>query len=401
MAAVASPTTLRQILVTKKPRIPIPRGGAKKNTQNRLWPELELRIWEEFSLNVLNESYGHVLEAPFPNYQLPMPSPDEALAGVTANSDLSIRHLTVWNDQLMRQTLHFAQRHLDICPGLVLRLNASPPDALSSNLTIPNARGPRPVDHLIEIDHQVMAVGIVRTSAKFSGRNVSKWLNRSTREMKWPLRQLASLCRLARTRYGYIQTDDETVVCCFSVPGDQRHVENQDNNNTQEPPLNVAIMPIPWERHGVENLTTDLALWWLSMLAMAGEHHRPIVHDDEMVKIHEWDILHLDDERGWVRRHKYSNWQEPTDPPPPPAYVTPEPGNPAVFHAAVGLHANVGFSPIMEMNEFPNNNNDMYLQVPGVDEFNAIADPANNDFDEDEFYRILGLDGQPQVGIPQ
>lgn len=75
------------------------------------------------------------------------------------------------------------------------------------------------------------------------------------------------------------------------------------------------------------------------MLAMSA-HHRDIVEEGEMVKINDWDIVYLDEERGWVRRHRYSNVEEPTSQPPPPA---PSPNNAAAFAAGVGLDANDWF----------------------------------------------------------
>lgn len=35
------------------------------------------------------------------------------------------------------------------------------------------------------------------------------------KESLWPLRQLANLCDMAKTRYGYIVTDQDLVACCF------------------------------------------------------------------------------------------------------------------------------------------------------------------------------------------
>lgn len=80
------------------------------------------------------------------------------------------------------------------------------------------------------------------------------------------------------------------------------------------------------------------------MLAMSAPHHRALLKEEEMVPINHWEVRYLDDEQGWVRSHRYSNAHEPTDPPPPPAYNTPSPGNAAAFEAAVGLHANDWFN---------------------------------------------------------
>ncbi|KAG8416977.1 hypothetical protein J3459_013030 [Metarhizium acridum] len=64
--------------------------------------------------------------------------------------------------------------------------------------------------------------------------------------------------------------------------------------------------------------------------------------DFPFVPISKWDVEYYDDERGWVRRHKYSGYKEPTEAPSPPAYETPASddgaGNAALFMAGVGLN---------------------------------------------------------------
>ncbi len=209
------------------------------------------------------------------------------------------------------------------------------------------------VDHVIGLDDypaKTLVVGIGKPGSKWSGRRL---LDADTVELLWPVRQLANICRAAETRYGYIQTNEELVVCCFS--------------ERDQVMWNAAIMPIPWSRHGVEVLTSDLALWWLCMLAMSDPCHRAIVAEGDMVKINAWDIIYHDDERGWVQRHRYSNFEEPTVPPSPPGYQTPSPGNQAAFAAGAGLHAHDWFDL------------DDNLALPGE------RDPA---FDGDEFFHV-------------
>lgn len=67
-----------------------------------------------------------------------------------------------------------------------------------------------------------------------------------------------------------------------------------------------------------------------------------------MIRINEWEIFTPDMDHGWMRRHKYSNFEEPTDPPPPPTYRSPSPdnvaANAAAFAAQVGINADPLFS---------------------------------------------------------
>lgn len=79
------------------------------------------------------------------------------------------------------------------------------------------------------------------------------------------------------------------------------------------------------------------------MLALSAPEHRALVTEADMVGIGEWEVRYVDEERGWVRRHRYSDIEQPADPPPPPVYQTPSPGNRAVFTAAVGIHMDPSF----------------------------------------------------------
>lgn len=115
-------------------------------------------------------------------------------------------------------------------------------------------------------------------------------------------------------------------------------------------------MPIPWSRHGENELTTDLALWWISMLAMSVPQHRAIVGEEQMVRINAWEYYPLDDddeERGWVRRHRYSKFEEPADPPAPPAYKSPSPDNVAANAAAFAARVGINADPFFNFNAEP------------------------------------------------
>ncbi|KAI0391759.1 hypothetical protein F5Y17DRAFT_468004 [Xylariaceae sp. FL0594] len=232
--------TPRQILT--QPKRPIQGGSGLTNSQGYKWPELGNRIalWEEFNLNTLNASYGHILDSPIPEMGEIRPRPQEALVGLTVNSDSDVNRLIMWNDAVLRPTLAYAKSRLRLNEGVLLRHQVTTPD-MTSLAAIPG-RLPPP----------------------------DGW-------EPWPLRQLAQACVLAKTRYGYIQTEEEVTVCCFSsVEGDKK--------------LKAFIMPIPLTRHGASVLTADLALWWLCMLAMSSPKNREIQTEEEMIKINDWRL---------------------------------------------------------------------------------------------------------------
>lgn len=68
-----------------------------------------------------------------------------------------------------------------------------------------------------------------------------------------------------------------------------------------------------------------------------------------MTRIDEWDVHRYDDERGWVRRHKYSKFEEPTDEPLPPAYEPPTTGSAEVMAAAFNAEAGINADPAFDM----------------------------------------------------
>ena len=331
MPAQVGMTTLRYVLTQQK--MPVHCNMvAGRNTSNGRWPNPEVAIWTDFNLTNLNESYSHVLDAAVPEVQLVPIQPDQALAGLEINSAKDIHHLLGWNDTLMQRTLQLAKTQLRLSPGTILQYQCATPDT-SIIPKLHNGGKNLVVHHIIALDDvtmQNLVVGLGRPSSKWSGRKLASQIPNVQTEIGWPLRQLANICEVAGTRYGYIQTDEELVVCCFS------------RNDKQ---WKAAIMPIPWTKHGDQVLTTDLAMWWLCMLAMSSPRNRAIVAEGDIVGIGDWDVVYFDKEQAWVRRHRYSNFEVPTGPPPPPAYQAFSPGNSAAFVPAVGLRADESFNP--------------------------------------------------------
>lgn len=208
-------------------------------------------------------------------------------------------------------------------------------------------------------------MGLARTSQKWRSVSLVRGTATGIEEKRWPIRQLANLCARSETRYGYIQTDDELVVCCFGAKapvagggaavgparadvdgadffgGSQKKDDDDEWTN-----WSVAIMAVPWSTElsagagyggGARHvLTTELALWWLCMLALS-DGHRQLVETKDIVPIDSWDTVHAGDDCGWVRRHKYSLAEEPTNPPPPPVYEEPVLGNTTAFAINIGI----------------------------------------------------------------
>ncbi|KAJ4323205.1 hypothetical protein N0V84_004468 [Fusarium piperis] len=301
-------TTLRHVLGQEKPRVPCATEPGR-NAASVVWPQLQssgISIWDDFNLANLNASYGHILDAPFPEGLVDVPRPEQVLAGVSLTKEEDLNYLIGWNDQILQKALRFAKSHLDLHPGIVLEHEVMAPDQSAPMWLRHGARRAK-INHVVRLDDSpsstCLVVGLGKSSSRWSGRAVVGRLdNNMQKKLIWPLNQLANACEVAKTRYGYIQTDEEMVVCRFARDGSE---------------WKVAIMPIPWSRNGCHVLTTDLALWWICMLAMSTHQPHDVVGEAQMVNVSDWDIVHLGRGRGWVRRHLYSGIEKPTSPPPP------------------------------------------------------------------------------------
>ena len=62
---MAASITLRDALVRHKPFVECT-SKQTKNTKSSPWPIPTIHVWEQFNIDTLNESYGHVLDRPLP-----------------------------------------------------------------------------------------------------------------------------------------------------------------------------------------------------------------------------------------------------------------------------------------------------------------------------------------------
>lgn len=89
-----------------------------------------------------------------------------------------------------------------------------------------------------------------------------------------PLRQLATYCRFAATRYFFLVTQNEVVV--FRVRRiDGKELVFKDTGNNKKGKLYAAFeyKSIPWDASGTNRLNFNLAVWALACMGM-NDHHR-------------------------------------------------------------------------------------------------------------------------------
>ncbi|KIH95025.1 hypothetical protein SPBR_03513 [Sporothrix brasiliensis 5110] len=321
--------TLRDCLVRHKPYIPCT-SQTLGNTKSANWPGFTVSLWKEFNIRTLNESYGHILDTALPPHIIDNVPSTEQLQGLTVIDDSGPFNIIGWNDKTVLPLVKYAKQAMALHVGAAVHHKHTSSDN-STVAKLATASKRTTIDHIIELGNyrrDVLVVGLGRTSVKWRGSTLIKDPASANNEQEWPVRQLANLCSKAGTRYGYIQTDQELVACCFGATPPSKSAEAWSD-------WTARVMPVPWNteldelgemsngpRAGLNSyLTTELALWWLCMLSLS-DGHRQLVKNDEIVPIDTWDTLGLIDGSVWAHQHRYSAFVKPTADPTIQAAVT-------------------------------------------------------------------------------
>lgn len=254
-------TTLRDALTQEKPRID--RYATNTNTYRNdpVWPKLRgrMKLWADFKIGALNKQYGSILDKEFPE-GVALPQASDQLKNLAIKEVKDIKRIIAWNVSILEPALAFGQSELQHQGPRLVHDHAKP--------QIPGASSQARVDHLIKVvdaPPRTLVVGLGTTSAKFEGGALLSAISQNIASKHENLmRQLAYACSLANARYGYLQTDGELVACRFSCTGTVWQAE---------------FMPIPMGLHGDNAMTTELAVWWMAMLAL------PDISDSAIVPI--------------------------------------------------------------------------------------------------------------------
>ncbi len=119
-------TTLRRLLSQRKPQISCEMTNGR-NSSSEKWPEVAgcITVWDEFNIENLGESYGHVLDSAVP---AALPDASQILSGITIKKSEDIYHLIAWNDRMLQLTLEAAKSLVGAHPGTSLRRTFSTAD---------------------------------------------------------------------------------------------------------------------------------------------------------------------------------------------------------------------------------------------------------------------------------
>lgn len=165
-------TTLRDVLTQSKPWIPQSKMSSH-HTPGR-WPEFydegSIVLWDDFNLDTLNESYGHILEQAVPAEVLErLPDPDDVLGDVRIAKQADALRLVEWHDQLLGPTLDIAKTNLGLYPNMRLEHGVTAPDGSSTARVQVDKRSLK-VDHKIQLDEYptpCLVLGSARPASRF------------------------------------------------------------------------------------------------------------------------------------------------------------------------------------------------------------------------------------------
>ncbi|EGX88245.1 hypothetical protein CCM_08288 [Cordyceps militaris CM01] len=248
-----------------------------------------------YDVNVI--SYGHILESEFPQE---IPDPQRFFYGVAIRREKDIKKVIHWDYTLLERALNPLKKPQDINTSYNLLHQCTNNDPGDHNL--------RTTHHVIRYNRHVVMAGFGRSSVKFDDEN-----GFALARHRSPIRQLANSCMSFRLRYGYILTDKAMVVCRFRKVG----LSKNKDEKLDPDQLMADIKRIPWSNKGEDELTTDLALWWLLMLALSDGQQRDIVESSKTTEVDTWEVVE-EIEGGKVvqkHRHCYSHVTKDTTPP--------------------------------------------------------------------------------------
>ncbi|KAI1735543.1 hypothetical protein F4680DRAFT_452814 [Xylaria scruposa] len=207
--------------------------------------------WEEFRIDRLVQQFGAVLNSKAP--EASVLRQDQELSDIHIRSPTDFARLVQWHDEIIKATLPFAMEKLNLLPGLGVATKVDQDALIYGDGVTTKA------DHVIMLDRAVpeyLVVGHIRPASMFNATRVFCAPRHINKQEIEALALLASSCKAAKTRYGYILTDRDLVVCRFFKGASER--------------MKTALMRVPWST-SYPHLTTQMALWWLCIIALSGD----------------------------------------------------------------------------------------------------------------------------------
>ncbi|CEJ94918.1 hypothetical protein VHEMI10425 [[Torrubiella] hemipterigena] len=250
-------------------------GSVTKDEDFKQLEKGSLEIWYDFSYENIMGAFGDILEGKdtFCVVTGDRTGSCARIVGEEAVDDLT----SWWNAQVCRKPLKKGSETIHKQLGL-------PPSNITFQLNkgeviLKDAERTMRPDWVIFLRDDDGTTPIVHGENKLSSKwnsDVSKIPAAWRGNWIWPFRQVLSYCVVSSTRYGCIMTPDELVVTrCYL------------NGSSGRDQWNVQYLSIPWENSGRGNLTVNLGIWALGLMAL-NSGHRPIASKANTLPLNVW-----------------------------------------------------------------------------------------------------------------
>lgn len=255
--------TLHEVLTVPNPVLGLgfqPDGPVTKNEDYAQLTEDCISLWSDFTYQNISAAYGHLFGIQ------PVVSEAINLRGSPAEirNEPSVDKVVMkWNHEICRHPLKLGAAQVQTALGLpLIDITMSYQEEYSRDKT--TDRKPYIPDWCIlqrDGSRSVLVWGESKCSSKWT---TAAGTTQQRNNWIWPFRQVATYCINNNTRYAYILTPEEIVAVrvIAALPGSRNH-------------CTLQIRSIPWQNSGPGQLTVNLTIWALAMMAV-NEGHRPI-----------------------------------------------------------------------------------------------------------------------------
>ncbi|KAM7219530.1 hypothetical protein V8F06_005085 [Rhypophila decipiens] len=276
--------TILAVLTQKPPDLNREREGTGRNTRGPFWVDVadtDVSLWHDFTFETIMAAYGDLLGRT---------APGDPRRRIRAE-DMSLSDCDIVCEDAMDFFFHgwfgkVVKGCMKDTPSLACDLDPAisrgkPED--ESDGTKAKAFNP---DWLIHVhpDGQVFVVGESKLDSKWKSQWSSSFSGPGKRlktdhqaERIWPIRQIATYCNRANTRYGFLFTPLELVAVRVSnIP-----------TTSLSTSCGVEYRSVPYANWGGQKLTVSLALWALAMMG-ANENVRNCALKRQYVSLGSW-----------------------------------------------------------------------------------------------------------------
>ncbi|KAM7187172.1 hypothetical protein V8F20_011097 [Naviculisporaceae sp. PSN 640] len=273
--------TILDILTQKSPELNHERQSSGPNTKGNGYVRVDpahVTLWNDFTFEAISAAYGDLLSRK---------APDDSHRRLQAE-DITPSERDMVNEDAVDFFFkgYFAtiiKKSMKECSAIVRRRLGLPPAEPSLRPRPRSVKDDLSVidkiskpDWIIHVhpDGQIFVVGESKLSSKWRSQLKSNFESSTEQRMR-PIRQIATYCTKANTRYGFLFTPLELVaVRVHAIPGSPGS-------------CGVEYRPIRYSNWGGQTLTVNLALWALAMMG-ANEKVRDFAPRCQYVSLNSW-----------------------------------------------------------------------------------------------------------------